>query len=464
MASNVSNNTMYEYLGWRGDLTLFTDPFNEVDNLILAQLAYVDFDGIVPENREAKIAIGDVCRLYWEMHTEEEIKKRQSFVRMSPFLLKPVAESRRFRKMKLTGYENFISPMAQAQLSATQFELEDGTIYVAFRGTDETLVGWKEDFNLSFMPQTEGQRLAAEYMKIHFRDTNLRLRVGGHSKGGNFAIYASAFSGEEVEKQIMQVYSNDGPGFREEVTASAEYQRVLAKTISIIPGDSVIGRLLSSDLKPIVVKSSARGIMQHDAMSWQIKGNRFVRTEQTEESEFVEKVMVDWLSKMDDESRMVVVDQIFNVFQSTGAFTLKDVRTTNLRELSDAVVYARSLPKEDRNEILQAFTELVRSGERTLYEQLENAGNSIPGFIRKWAAKRGEEIEQKMIAEEAAKEEKLLAEQAAAGESIAPEQRAPEQKASEQKMPEQNAPEQNIPEQKMPEQKTPEQDAPEQKA
>ena len=448
MASNVSNNTMYDYLGWRGDLTFFTDPFNEVDNLILAQLAYVDFDGIVPENREDKIAIGDVCRLYWEMHTEEEIKKRQSFVRMSPFLLKPVAESRRFRKMKLTGYENFISPMAQAQLSATQFELEDGTIYVAFRGTDETLVGWKEDFNLSFMPQTEGQRLAAEYMKIHFRDTNLRLRVGGHSKGGNFAIYASAFSGEEVEKQIMQVYSNDGPGFREEVTASAEYQRVLAKTISIIPGDSVIGRLLSSDLKPIVVKSSARGIMQHDAMSWQIRGNRFVRTEQTEESEF----------------RMVVVDQIFNVFQSTGAFTLKDVRTTNLRELSDAVVYARSLPKEDRNEILQAFTELVRSGERTLYEQIENAGNSIPGFIRKWAAKRGEEIEQKMIAEEAAKEEELLAEQVAARERSAPEQKAPEQSIPEQKEPEQETPEQKAPEQKAPEQETPEQKAPEQKA
>ena len=168
--------------------------------------------------------------------------------------------------------------------------------------------------------------------------------------------------------------------------------------------------------------------------------------------------------KMDDESRMVVVDQIFNVFQSTGAFTLKDVRTTNLRELSDAVVYARSLPKEDRNEILQAFTELVRSGERTLYEQLENAGNSIPGFIRKWAAKRGEEIEKKMIAEEAAKDEELSAEPAAAEERIAPEQKAPEQKAPEKQTPEQKAPEQKAPEQKAPEKKTPEQKAPEQKA
>ena len=397
-----ANTTMYDYLSWRGDLLFSQDPFNEVDNMILAQLSYVDFDDIVSDDREEKISIGDVCRLYWEQHTEEEIRKRESFVKLSPFLLRPVAESRRFRNMVLTGYVNYISASSEAQMSAVQFELEDGTVYVAFRGTDETVVGWKEDFNLSFMPQTEGQRLAVEYMKIYFRDTDLRLRVGGHSKGGNFAIYASAFSGPEIERQVEQVFTNDGPGFLEEVTQTPEYRRVLAKTISIIPADSVIGRLLDSDLQPRVVKSSAVSIMQHDAMTWQVMGNRFVRAERTENSQFIEKVLTDWLNKVDDESRRVLVDQIFSVMQATGAETMKGVRTANLQSLTEAIQFARNLPKEDRKEITQVFAQLLRSGERTLYEQIENNEGNIPTFIRKWAAKRGDKIEQKELEEEQA--------------------------------------------------------------
>ena len=401
----AANYTMYDYLSWRGDLTFAQDPFNEVDNLILAQLAYVDYDDIVSDDREVKIAIGDVCRQYWDMHTEEEIKSRGSFVRMSPMLLEPVAGSRRFEKMMLSGYVNYINTDSQAQMSAVQFELEDGTVYVAFRGTDETLIGWKEDFNLSFMSQTEGQRLAVEYMKIYFRDTDLRLRVGGHSKGGNFAMYASAFAGAEVERQIGQIFTNDGPGFREEVMQTPEYRKILGRTVSIIPGDSMIGRLFDTGLAPIVIKSSAFGIMQHDALTWQVMGNRFVRTERTEDSEFVEKVMTDWLSKVDDDARRIFVDQIFSVLQATGAYTMKDIRTVNLKDLAEAVQMARNLPKEDQKEISQVVAQLFKSGERTLYEQIENTEGSIPEFIRKWAQKRGNEIDKKQNALEQALEQ-----------------------------------------------------------
>ena len=420
-ANNTVNNTMYEYLSWRGDLTFEQDPFNEVDKLILAQMAYVDYDEIVPEDREKKIAISDVARLYWELHTVAEIKSRGSFVRMSPLLLEPVAKSRRFRRMTLTGYVNYVSKSAEAQMSAVQFELEDGTIYVAFRGTDETLVGWKEDFNLSFMPQTEGQRLAVEYMRFHFRDTNLRLRVGGHSKGGNFAIYASTFSGPEVERQIREIYTYDAPGFRDEVTETDEYRKILPKTTSIIPEDSVIGVLFGTGLEPIVIGSYATGIMQHDALTWQVMGNRLVRTERSDDSLFVERVMTDWLSKVDDDSRKIFVDQIFGVLQSTGAYTMKDIWTANFKEILEAIQIARKLPKDEQKEINQVFTQLFRSGEKTFYEVIENAGGSIPEFVRRWAAKRGDEIERKQIAlEQAMAEEESAIEQAS--ERLAKEQ------------------------------------------
>ena len=388
----ASNYTMHDYLYWRGDLPFSMDPFNEVDNLVLAQTAYVDFDGIVPESREDKIPIREVYNQYWLMHTKEEIKKRESFVKFAPFLLEPLAESKRFGRMNLSGYVNHINKDTQAQMSAVQFELDDGTVYVAFRGTDETLVGWKEDFNLSFMTQTEGQRLAVEYLKNNFTDTDLKLRVGGHSKGGNFAVYASAFSGDAVNRQIMEVYTNDGPGFRPEVTETEEYRNILKKTISIVPRDSVIGWLLNSELTPRVVMSTATRIRQHDAMTWQIKGNHFIKTEQSKESWMLEKTLSDWLVNVDDESRKIFVDQIFNILEATGADTMKDVRTATLNDLVEAFQAAIKLPKDQQKEVSEVLTQLFKSSEKTFYEQLENIEGWIPPFIRKWAARKEEAL------------------------------------------------------------------------
>ena len=376
-------NTMLDYLSWRGDLTFNQDPFNEVDNLVLAQLSYVDFDGIVSPSRENPILIGDACSRYWERHTEEEIRNKTSFVNLSPYLLEPVAKSRRFGKMRLCGYVNTINKSAEAQFSAIQFELEDGTVYVAFRGTDETIIGWKEDFNLSFMSRTEGQRLAVEYMKKNFSNTSLKLRVGGHSKGGNFAVFASAFSGSRIINQIQKVYRNDAPGFRREITSKPEFKLIEKRTVTIIPEDSVIGRLLDAGKEAIVVRSSKKGIMQHDAMSWQIRGGRFSYTKRSSDSIRMEKVLSGWLENVDDEARRVFVDQIFNVMQTLGTDTMKDVREVSFGELTDAIQMIRGLSKEQQSEISKVVKKLVASGGRAFYEELEQKDGIIPDAIRK---------------------------------------------------------------------------------
>ena len=395
-------NTMYDYLKWRGDLTFDQDPFNEVDNLILAQLAYVDYEEIVPETRENAVPISEVSLKYWEIHTEEEIRKRESFVKLSPFLLKPVAGSRRFEKTRLCGYVNYVSKRAEAQMSATQFELEDGTIYIAFRGTDETIVGWKEDFNLSFMPRTEGQRLAVEYMLNNFSDTSLRLRVGGHSKGGNFAVFASSFSGTEVRDQILKVYSNDAPGFREEIVAKPEYEQVMAMTVNIIPQDSVIGRLLNAGRDAIVVKSSKKGIMQHDALSWEIQGNHFIPASRSSDSLYLERVLSGWLENVDDESRKFFVEQIFGVLQTLGADTMKDVRQITVKELGEAIQVLRGIPKEQQEEMAEVLKKLVASGSRAFYEEMEHKEGLLPDVFKKLSSIK-ERIGEARLAAEAAR-------------------------------------------------------------
>ena len=379
---DVKNN-MNEYLKWRGDLTFDKDPFNIVDNLILAQLAYVDYDGIVFETRDYPVPIIDVCRRYWELHTEEEIRKRESFVKLSPFLLRPVAESRRFGKTKLCGYVNFLSKDVEAQMSAVQFELEDGTVYVAFRGTDESLIGWKEDFNLSYMSMTEGQKLAAEYLKKNFSDTALKLRVVGHSKGGNLAVFASSFAGDAIRKQIIKVYCNDSPGFRDEVTTKPEFQQIMDLTTNIIPEDSIIGRLLNAGRNEIVVRSSRKGIMQHDALSWEVLGNRFVNTQRSSDSIYLEKVLSEWLENVNDEARRIFVDQIFGVLQALGADTVKDMKDIGLRDLADAIQMVRGLPKDQQTEMSDVLKKLFASGGRAFYEEMEQKDGIVPDVFKK---------------------------------------------------------------------------------
>ena len=395
---DVKNN-MNDYLKWRGDLTFDKDPFNIVDNLILAQMAYVDYDGIVFESRDYPMPIADVCRRYWETHTEEEIRKRESFSKLSPFLLRPVAESKRFGNTKMCGYVNFVSKSAEAQMSAVQFELEDGTVYVAFRGTDETLVGWKEDFNLSFMSMTEGQKLAAEYLKKNFSDTALKLRVGGHSKGGNFAAFASSFAGEAIQKQILEVYCNDSPGFRDEVTTKPEYQQIMDRTINIIPQDSIIGRLLNAGRSAIVVKSSRKGIMQHDALSWEVLGNSFINTQRSSDSIYLEKVLSEWLENVDDAARRIFVDQIFGILQALGADTVKDMKDISLRDLADAIQMVKGLPKDQQSEMSAVLKKLFASGGRAFYEEMEQKDGIVPDVFKKLMELKGKINEAKKTAE-----------------------------------------------------------------
>ena len=184
---------IFDYLEWRGDIPFSTDPFNEVDNLVLAELAYTDFDGVVAPQGEP-VPVRAVRDRYFRLHTRAEVRGRRTFTGPAPLLLDPLADSVRYRDMRIAWYRNHVSVKESVQMAAVTLWPGDGTVYAAFRGTDNTLVGWKEDFTFSYLTETPGQRMAVEYLNERFRDGSLPIRVGGHSKGGNFAVYASVFA------------------------------------------------------------------------------------------------------------------------------------------------------------------------------------------------------------------------------------------------------------------------------
>ncbi|MCR4998402.1 MAG: DUF2974 domain-containing protein [Lachnospiraceae bacterium] len=357
------------YLDWRGDLTFAQDPFNEVDNLILSELVYSDFDGVVPqEGLRNSVSIQEVCKQFFQMHTEEELLSKVSSTKVAPFLMKRLVRSKRFGSMRLAAYRNEIDEESQSQFAAVSYLLDDNTWFVCFRGTDNTIVGWKEDFNMGFLTHTAGQVKAKEYLNTLFAHTAKRIRVGGHSKGGNFAVYASAFCLPRIQNKIDVIYSNDGPGFRELVMEQSGYKAILPKLVSIIPEDSIVGNLLLNDIEHQVIESSQSGASQHDPMSWEVLGTGFVLAEDTSKSsKNVDRTLKLWLMDLPDSKREVFVDVLFRVLSSSGAKTTDDLSNEPLKAISEMMKATSELDSEDQKVFKEVLLKLFNSGREAMF-------------------------------------------------------------------------------------------------
>ncbi len=376
---------IFDYLIWRGDVPFSVSPFNEVDSLVLAELIYTDFSGCVPQDG-TRVTIGEARSRFWEKHSAEEILAQNSFSKLAPFLMDHMADQARFSGTELAWYCNVVDPAADVQLAAVTFFLADGTVFVAFRGTDGSLVGWKEDFLMSYLPETEGQRRAVQYIIDHFSSCSLPLRLGGHSKGGNLAVFAAVRAPEEIRSRVLQVYDNDGPGFLAPFTQTEAYRGMTARIVCTVPENTVIGTLLTSKAYQHVVKSSASGIMQHNGLTWQVLGKSFVEAEgRSEGSLLIESTLREWLAGQDESNRRLFVGTLFDLLESTGADTLSQIRQDKLRALSNMKKMLDTMEKERREAVWNALLELIRTGSenmiqdarRSLLNRLEALGIHI---------------------------------------------------------------------------------------
>ena len=366
-----------DYLDWRGDIPFSADPFNEVDNLILSEIVYTDLTGFMPEDLKKKMRLRQVSEAFFRAYTEEELLARDGFTKYAPFVFRKAAQTKRFGQLAMSGYREVLDADRTAQMTAVTFHLPDNTDYAAFRGTDNSVTGWKEDFNLSYLPETEGQRCAVAYLDEKFTYTHRPIRVGGHSKGGNFAVYASCFANPRVRNKIISVCSNDGPGFRPEVTESAPYREMLPRITGIVPETSIVGVLLESGITPVVVKSSAGGIMQHDALTWQVLGKAFIRAEGRDETSRVFDTTVrNWLTALDDEERERFVNALFSFLEATGKSSFGEISRDRFRSLTEMLGHMRGLPKEDQELLKDVLGKFLKSGQETFLEKAKELWES----------------------------------------------------------------------------------------
>lgn len=344
-----------DYISWRGDLSLEQSQFNEVDNLILACFSYVNLDGIPAVTKHKGIGLKKLTKEFMKLHTMKELEADKSFIRLAPFMMMEMAKSVRFGKCVVRNYVNDIVTEAEQQFAAMEIVLEDGTSYVSFRGTDDTIIGWKEDFNLS-TGVVPAQKRAIEYLQKISEHTDGMLRVGGHSKGGNLAIYGSVMCKSAHEK-ILEIYSNDGPGFSREFQELPETKEMMPKIIRIIPEYSIIGTLLEHEKEPVIVASSSKGLLQHDGFSWEVQGPALVRRDSLNKTalRFIE-ILHKWIDGMDMEQKRLLIEDLFATLQASGYENLSEVQSGGLKSLAAMVKRVEKFAPESRGMMQELLT------------------------------------------------------------------------------------------------------------
>ena len=346
-----------DYIKWRGDLDLSASPFNEVDNLILSLLAYVNLDGILVAAGQKGAGIRNIVDEFLKLHSEEELKKDKSFIRFAPFMMMNMAESERFGNCVIRNYVNEIATEEELQFAAMEILLDDGTSYIAFRGTDDTVIGWKEDFNLS-IGVIPAQKRAVEYVRRVSAGSDRFLRIGGHSKGGNLAVYGAVMC-EEAYDRILEVYTNDGPGFDLEFQKLAETKGMLSKITRIIPEHSIIGTLLEHRKEPVIVASSNKGLLQHDGFSWEVEGPAFVHRDSLEKSAqvFID-VLYKWIDGKDMEQRKLLIEDLFATIQASGYENISEVQSGGLRSFTAMLKRMEKFAPESRGMVRELIAAL----------------------------------------------------------------------------------------------------------
>ncbi len=341
--------TLFDYIKWRGDLTFTQAPVNDVDSLIFSLISYIDLGGIVPpEHNGAAVPIRAAANAFFARNPDpKKITMGLIVPKEIIKIFRALKDTKRFRSIEMRGYVNRVEPAKEMQFSAVTFYLDDGTIMVAYRGTDDTIIGWKEDFNMCYMPVIPAQAMAASYLDSAAEATpKLPIRVTGHSKGGNLSVYAALNCKKEVKNRLINVWSNDGPGFNKKILEDEDYLALRPIIRSLVPQNSIIGMLLEHDENYIVVKSSQKGIFQHNGTTWEVMGPSFIHLEDvTAESKRRDRLLREWVHEMTNEQREEFVNALFQVLSANGRMaTLTDlvslkVRKNNKGEPLDPHVY-----------------------------------------------------------------------------------------------------------------------------
>lgn len=346
---------VFDYLDWRSDLSFKANGFNEMDGAIFARLSYFPFDDVITK----PISISNAYKA---------IQKKTNIQYLWPYdkdILPILATCTRFKRLKLSEYVNEINTEDEMQFGAVTIQLSKNLYCVSFRGTDNTLVGWKEDFNMSFTCPVPSQLKAIDYLNKIMNTYEGNFIVLGHSKGGNLAVYSSIYC--QDPSRIQSIYNYDGPGFDQDIIANENYKNIASRIHTFIPQSSIVGMLLEHEEEYTIIQSKQTGVLQHDVYSWQCIQNHFIYLDNvTGSSQLIDRTLKDWLTHLPKDKREKIIDAVYEVFQNTNAKTMKDLSSQKLETTKVLINSLKDMDKETKDLILQAIGYLFKSFQSNL--------------------------------------------------------------------------------------------------
>lgn len=360
---------LFDYMKWRGDLSFSASPMNDIDALIFAELSYVPFDEIKGCESAEGVLLSDAAAEYFKTHDPYTTDLGAIVPSAIVTMFYEMTKCDRFRNVILSRYVNDTSEERGEQFSAVTIKISDTETYVAFRGTDDTVVGWEENFNMALYSPVPAQKSAVEYLNSTPVDKDIKLYVGGQSKGGNLAVYAAVKCNLGIEKHITSVYNFDGPGFSREFLEAEDYVSIAPRIVNVFPEQSIVGMLFEHTNDYIVVKSSNGGLWQHDSLSWQVEGTKFITApELSAGSREFDGAFSEWLATLSEEERKVIIPTIFDTMYATDSSTLTEL-------------------KSKKNDAFKVFLALEPKKRKLLYDKLGkyilgNAGSIVGEAIR----------------------------------------------------------------------------------
>lgn len=336
-----------DYLLWRGDLPINNKyKFNELDSMILARFSYLRFDKI---KMNAVETIGSIAEKMQVLDNDEFRYNGDKE------LITYLGVSTRFKDMVVTNYEKNDNKEFVKQFGAITIHISEKELYVSFLGTDSSITGWQEDFNMTFLSNVPCQIAGLEYLNQRAEEfPNKKIRIGGHSKGGNVAIYASIRADQSIQDRIIKVYNYDGPGLKRDILKKYYKKEIVKKMETYIPQDSVIGRLLIHKEKCRIIYSVQNGILQHDIFSWQVlKDDLIDIKENTQRSEEIHRMVIDWLENTTNEQRRIFICTVFELFYSTEAKSFGEISKSLTTSVPRILKKYGELDKADKDVLIK---------------------------------------------------------------------------------------------------------------
>lgn len=353
---------IFDYLHWRGDLRFAQDNFNALDALILSRLSYLPFEDVVPKSFCHSVSLSFVARAFSPLDSRDDVLWKKD-----PDLLKAAAATPRFADVRLSGYLSERDYERKMQFSAVVFELNEQTRFIAFRGTDASFIGWEEDFRMFISPTLPSQQHALRYFVAAAQFSDCRFLLGGHSKGGNLALYTAINCEPSLNKRIDGIYNFDGPGFNGDVIQSAAFGEVKDRLHSFVPQSSVFGMMLEHDEDFAIVKSRSKSFMQHDIYSWEIDINDFVYLDnRTNSGYFIEHTLGDFLERLSDIEKENFTKAFFSVLESTDNTDFRKMIKSPVSGSAAMLRGLKHLDKTKRSALGRAIVQALKSAKHNL--------------------------------------------------------------------------------------------------